>query len=154
MCIGPEEGCHEVPEPMAPIDIMFPSLEPTRIPMSSPDITINGPMFVVAIPGMPAMSFFASSDGWPLAGAFMSIPGISLCDVLGEALGAAAGIFIPGCISCEGFGAGEDTPAGIFIPGLISCDGLGEGDATAAGIFIPGCISCDGTEDGDGDVAG
>jgi len=84
----------------------------------------------------------------------MSIPGIILCDGLGEALGAAAGIFIPGCISCEGFGAGEDTPAGIFIPGLISCDGLGEGDATAAGIFIPGCISCDGTEDGDGDLAG
>ena len=56
MCIGPDDGCHEVPDPIAPIDMTFVSLEPTRMPMSFPNITINGPMFIfgpaISIPGI------------------------------------------------------------------------------------------------------
>jgi hypothetical protein len=32
--IGPDEGCHDVPEPIAPMDITFVSLEPTLIRLS------------------------------------------------------------------------------------------------------------------------
>ena len=52
MCIGPDEGCHDVPDPIAPIDMMLLSLEPTRMPMSLPDITMSGPMFIEPVPDM------------------------------------------------------------------------------------------------------
>ena len=57
MCIGPDEGCHEVPDPIAPIDEMLFSLEPTRTPMSFADMTISGPMFIEPVPdiSMPLM---------------------------------------------------------------------------------------------------
>ena len=62
MCIGPDAGCQVVPDPTAPIEIVFLSLDPMRIPMLSPAITINGPMLMGAIPGI----FFIAS----LAGLF------------------------------------------------------------------------------------
>src|SRR5215218_1160342 len=41
MLIGPDAGCHDVPDPIAPIDITLCALEPTRTPMPSSDITIS-----------------------------------------------------------------------------------------------------------------
>lgn len=79
MYMGADEGCQEVPDPIAPIDIVFLSLEPTRIPMSSPFITTSGPMFIF----MPAM--------------FM--PGIAPIG-LAEGLAPGIGIFIPGIFIC------------------------------------------------------
>ncbi len=73
MCIGPDDGCHEVPDPIAPIDITFVSLEPTRMPISFAVITISGPMFIFIPP--------------------MSIPGICLIG-LAEGLAEGIGIFI------------------------------------------------------------
>ena len=56
MCIGADEGCHDVPDPIAPMDMRFVSLEPTRMLISFPDIESNGPMFIfilpVSIPGI------------------------------------------------------------------------------------------------------
>jgi hypothetical protein len=57
MCIGPDDGCQEVPDPIAPIDMTFESLDPTRMPMSLPDITISGPRFIEPIPGMFSVPF-------------------------------------------------------------------------------------------------
>lgn len=113
MCIGPDEGCHEVPDPIAPIDITFFSLEPTRMPISFPIITINGPVFIEPI----------------------GIPGIS--DIgLPEGLGDGIGMFIGG----EAEGVGD--AAGICIPGVPSIvpgdelgDGVGAGFC-AASFFI------------------
>jgi hypothetical protein len=50
MYIGPEEGCHSVPDPIEPIDMTFVSRDPTRIPMSLPVMTINGPIFMEPVP--------------------------------------------------------------------------------------------------------
>ena len=73
MCIGPDDGCQAVPDPIAPIDIRFVSLDPTRMLMSFSVVTINGPMFIVMPP--------------------MSIPGI--CDIgLADGLADGIGMFI------------------------------------------------------------
>lgn len=122
--MGADEGCHDVPEATAPIDITFLSREPTRTPMSVSVITINVPMFIdpVCIPGI-----------WPI----------------GLAEGPADGIGIFICVDgdCEGEAAGICTP-GIFISGVgfgVAVDGDfggGTGEDFGAGIFIPG-ICCD-----------
>jgi hypothetical protein len=124
MCIGADEGCHDVPDATVPIDITFFSLDPTRTPMSSFAITSSGPMFIepVRIPGI-----------WPigLAEGLADGMGMFIC-VDGDCEGEAAGICPPGIfISGVGFGGavdgdfgdgiGEDFGAGIFIPG-ICCD--------------------------------
>src|SRR5947209_440713 len=57
MCIGPDEGCQLVPDPIAPIDMTLVSLDPTRMPTSLPDMTISGPMLIPPIPGMLSMPF-------------------------------------------------------------------------------------------------
>ena len=49
MYIGDEDGNRDVPEPIAFIDAMFVSLEPTRMPMLLSFITSNEPMFMPAI---------------------------------------------------------------------------------------------------------
>ena len=75
MCIGADEGCHDVPEPIAPIGIRFVSLNPTRMLMSLPFMTISGPMFIEPIPGMPFIPPMAPGEGLaPGIGIF--IPGI------------------------------------------------------------------------------
>src|SRR5512138_2779666 len=109
MCIGPEEGCHEVPETIAAIDVTLVSLDPTRTPMSSPVITISGPMFILP---------------------FMSMPGISRIG-LAEGLAEGIGIFM----SIFGFGeaCGFGDGVGICIPGMFICI---FGDGSAAGMFI------------------
>jgi hypothetical protein len=45
------DGCNEVPDPIADIDITLVSLEPTRIPIPSFVITNNGPMSIESIAG-------------------------------------------------------------------------------------------------------
>ena len=103
MCIGAEEGCQDVPEPIAPIDIVFLSLEPTRTPMSSFVITIKAPMFMdpVCIPGI-----------WPIG--------------LDAGLAEGIGIFISIC----GDGEGVGDESGIFMLGISSIvRGVGEGFA-------------------------
>jgi hypothetical protein len=64
MYIGADDGCQEVPEPIAPIDVTLVPLEPTRIAMSLPDITSNGPIsiappFDVCMPGILSSGGFA-----------------------------------------------------------------------------------------------
>jgi len=118
MRIGPDEGCHEVPDPIAPIDMMFVSLEPTRIPISFPLTTNSGPMFVfvppIFIPGICAIGLADGlTDG---IGIF-----ISFC---GDGAGVTEGICIPG-MSFMGLGEGEAF-------------GVGDGFACGAGIFMPG----------------
>src|SRR5437016_4182351 len=147
MCIGADEGCQDVPDPIAPMDIELVSLEPTRMLISLPDITNNGPMFIGPIPclfSMPGIFPIAPGEGLaPGIGIF--IPGIFICgDAAGCALGEgeACGICIPGifiCI-CRGDDDGEGLACGIFIPGMFIFwgKGLAVGDALVAGIFIPG----------------
>src|SRR6185295_13918049 len=89
MYIGPVDGCHEVPEPIAPIEITFVSLEPTRIPMSLSLMTSSGP---ISIEPMPCVSIWpiASGDG---EGAGICIPGVCRCGVAdGDGLGVATGV--------------------------------------------------------------
>jgi hypothetical protein len=63
MCIGPDQV---VPDPIAPMDIMLVSLDPTRMPISLPFITINGPIFIfippVSMPGIPPMGLGIGLD--------------------------------------------------------------------------------------------
>ena len=106
MYIGVEVGIHDVPEPIWPMDIMFVSLEPTRTPMLSSDITISGPMFIDPLPGMPSMPFMLSivpgltpglCDG---IGIFMSIFGDDVGDAPGDIPGM--GMFISICGDAAG----------------------------------------------------
>src|SRR5215212_2987537 len=52
MFIGPDAGCQDVPDPIAPMGITLCALEPTRTPIPSSDITISGPMFIDPEPDM------------------------------------------------------------------------------------------------------
>jgi hypothetical protein len=85
MYIGLEAGCHDVPEPIAPIEIMFVSLEPMPIPMSSPRIISSGPMSISCI---------------------SSVAGIAC---VGDGAGELAGI------ACVGDGAGELAGVGVAL---------------------------------------
>src|SRR6266550_462763 len=116
MCIGPDDGCQEVPDPMAPIDMTLVSLEPTRIPISLFIITISGPMFMFI----------------PL----MFMPGI--CPMgLADGLAPGIGIFIPGILPvCFWFA--EFFCAGVFFlldADLRRCIGI-----FMPGMFIPGML--------------
>ena len=144
MCIGPDDGCQVVPDPIAPRDMMLVSLDPTRMPMSFPIMTISGPIFVEPIPGMFSMPFIPPIS--PGEGLAVGIGIFIFCS--GEACGfcEAVGFCIPGMFICVcGDGAGE--ACGICIRGMFICIGCGEDwaaadcvgdDATLAGIFIPG----------------
>ena len=121
MYIGADDGCQEVPEPIAPIDITLWSLEPTRMPMSSFFITTSGPMFIDPMPFVVSMP-----------GMFSMEPG--------EGLGDGIGMFIPGMflgISGEADGVGEAF--GFCMPGISVFAGVGEGEAF--GIVCPGCCA-------------
>src|SRR5207247_1253792 len=118
MCIGPDDGCQEVPDPICPIDMMFVSLDPTRMPMPFPFITINGPIFIESIPAMFPVPF---------------IPPI--CP--GEGLAVGIGIFI----FCSGEPCGLGEAVGICMPGMFICVcGDAEGEACAMG--MPGMFIC------------
>src|SRR5437899_11940060 len=98
MRIGPDDGCHEVPDPIAPIDMIFVSLEPTRIPMSLPLITISGPMLMGPIRPMSSISFIpliAPGEGLaPGTATFISsLGGGDACEV-----GDADGMCIQGML--------------------------------------------------------
>ncbi len=112
MCIGPDDGGHDVPDPIAPIEIRFVSLEPTRIPMSSPFMTTSGPKSIAPIVCIRSI--------WPIA--------------FGDGLAPGIGMFI----SC----AGDGEAAGIGIPGVCRCgcvvDGDGLGLAAGVGLAL-GC---------------
>jgi hypothetical protein len=170
MCIGADDGCQVVPEPIAPIDMTLVLLEPTRIPISLPFITSNGPIVIDSFELAPDMSmpFIWSSPGFApglgdgtarfisifsgdavgLAGVAPGIfmPGMWIC---GDALGLAAriGMFRCGSISVGdacGFGGGE--LAGVCMPGMFMCGSIfsagacGLGVAELAGICIPGML--------------
>src|SRR5438445_405962 len=123
MCIGPDDGCHDVPDPIAPIDMRFLSLDPTRIAMSLSLITINGPIFIDPMPGilpMPGMFCIPPGDG--LA------PGICLC---------IPDMFIPGMFMSGMFAMLCLLALGFFlVVVLFFCPLLP--------IFIPGmfCMFC------------
>src|SRR5207247_4282420 len=105
MCIGPDDGCQEVPDPIAPIEMMFESLDPTRMPMSLSDITSSAPMLVDPIPDVPSMPFISPIA--PGEGLAIGI-GMFIC-VWGEADGDDCGIGIPGIFICV-CGDGEGEP--------------------------------------------
>ena len=118
MCIGPDEGCHEVPDPIAPIDMMFVSLDPTRMPRLWPFITINGPMFMFIPP--------------------MSTPGIAPMGLgigLDEGLADGSRMFMS--IFCWGDACGFGEDAGICMPGMCVCV-CGDAEGDAGCICIPG----------------
>ena len=76
MCIGPDDGCQVVPEPMAPIDMMLVSLDPTRMPISFPLMTISGPIFIFMFIPRVSMPVIGLADGLAVGiGMFMSIFG-------------------------------------------------------------------------------
>ena len=148
--MGPDEGFYDVPDPIARIDIMLVSLDPTRTPMSFPFMTINGPMFIfIPLMFMPGICPMGLAEGLaPGIGIF--IPGIFICGDAADRApgeGEACGICIPGifiCICCCGEACGFGEADGICIPGMfisIFC-GDAEGDGLVWGIFIPGmfCI--------------
>src|SRR5437016_11777883 len=115
MCMAPDDGCHEVPDAIAPIDIRFVSLAPTRILISLSVITNSAPIFIEPIPclfSMPGMFPIAPGEG--LA------PGVGMCISIfcGDAPGDAEGIGMFICIFCgEAFGFGEAE--GICMPGIF-----------------------------------
>src|SRR6266496_3562273 len=114
MCIGPDDGCQAVPDPMAPIDVMLVSLDPTRMPMSLPFITINGPIFMfIPLMSMPGI--------WPMG----------LADGLAEGIGMFISIF------CSGEACGFGEAVGICIPGMFICV-FGDTEGEDCGICIPG----------------
>src|SRR6266404_5677862 len=115
MCIGPDDGCQVVPEPIAPIHIMLVPLEPTRMPMSLPDITINGPMFIEPMPDVPSMPGIAP---------------IGLADGLDDGIGMFMSIF------CSGEACGFGDADGICMPGIFICV-CGDAEGDACGICIP-----------------
>ena len=121
MCMGPDDGCQVVPDPIAPMDMMLVSLDPTRMPVSFPFMTISGPMFIEPIPEMLSMPF---------------IPSISL----GEGLAIGIGIFI----FCSGEACGFGEAVGICIPGIFICVCGDEGDACIPGMFICVCGDAEG----------
>src|SRR6266480_4501293 len=131
MCIGADEGCQVVPEPIAPIAIMFFSLDPTRMPISSPDITSNGPIFIELIPGMLPMPFIPAAPGEGLAAGI----GMFIC-VCGAAEGEACGICMPGMFICV-CGDAEGEACGICMPGIFICV-WGDAEGEAGGICMPG----------------
>src|SRR5262245_2401794 len=104
MCIGPDDGCHDVPDPIAPIAMRFVSLEPTRMPISSPSITKSDPTPTPV--SAPCMCPVALGEGLAIGvGVFIicsgegeasgiSIPGLCRCVCVldGEELGVAAGV--------------------------------------------------------------
>src|SRR5205085_11625757 len=98
MCIGPEAGCHDVPDPIAPIGIRLCSLDPTRMLMSFADITISGPMFIEPVPddmSMPLMPCALSRPACAVPGMFM-LP-------------------MPPCVSAPAAGDGPACGVGLFI---------------------------------------
>src|SRR5690349_5643292 len=131
MYIGADEGCHEVPEPIAPIDIMLCSLEPTRIPISSSLMTSNGPMSIfmppISIPGI----FIPGICPTGLAEGLAEGIGMFICS--GEAEGDAEGI---GMLCVCGVGVGVGDPAGICMPGIFGIVGVGEGEAAGVGAGV------------------
>jgi len=131
MYIGPDDGCQAVPDAIAPIDIVFFSLEPTRMPMSLPFITTSGPMFTSPM-FMP--------DIWSGVGDAVAA-GIGMFICSGDAFGDAAGIGMFICVCGDAAGVGE--AAGICMPGMSFIfagvgdgDGLGEARGVGEGIGI------------------
>ena|ERR1051325_5336659 len=126
MFIGADEGCHDVPDAIAPMDIVFFALGPTRMLMSSPFITMSGPIFMFLPPiFMPGIGLVALAAEGLAAGPGICIPGM-FTGVCGEmdGVGEAGGIFIF-------IGAGEGDACGICMPGIpFSIAGeAGVGDA-------------------------
>jgi len=143
--MAPDEGCHDVPDPIAPIGITFLSLDPMRTPMSFPFMTISGPIFIEPIPGIPSVPFIPPI--WPGEGLAIGIGIFIFCSGepcgLGEEFGIMAGIFI------WVWGDAEGDACGICMPGMFICICRGEGcgaadcfgDEGCIGIFIPGMLS-------------
>ena len=144
MCIGPDEGCQEVPDAIAPIDMTFESLDPTRMPMSLPDITIKGPRFIDPIPDVPSMPFISPIA--PGEGLAVGIGMFIFCSGKACGVGEAIGIGIPGIFVSifAGAVAGDGAAIGIFLS-VCGAEGCVVGEGEATGIGIPGmfiCICC------------
>jgi hypothetical protein len=132
--MGPDDGSQVVPDPIAPIDIMLVSLDPTRMPMSFPFMTISDPIFIEPIPDMLSMCFIPPiSTGEGLA---MGIGMFIFCSGEACGFGEAVGICIPGIFICV-CGDAEGDACGICIPGILICV-CGDGEGDACGICIPG----------------
>src|SRR6185369_9456276 len=97
--IGDVSGCQEVPEPIWPRFITFPTLaDPILIPIPASDMTRSG-------------SKLAASSA-------ICIPGIWLAG-LGDGVAPGEGVTCV-CVGIPGDGAevGDGDAAGIFIPGI------------------------------------
>src|SRR5438876_5288549 len=138
MCIGADDGCQVVPDPNAPMEMMFVLLEPTRIPMSLPFMTINGPMFIEPVPGMFFMPFIPPIS--PGKGPAIGIGIFIFCSGEACGFGEEVGTCIPGIFTCV-CGDGEGDAWGGRIPGIFICVS-GDGEGEAWGICIPGMFIC------------
>jgi hypothetical protein len=152
MCIGAEAGCHVVPDAIAPIDMMFDWLEPTRMPMSFSDMTSSGPMFIVPMPVPPASGVgFVSCPSCVIPGIFMllmppEVSGLAAGDafVCGVWLFMFMFMGIPLSIFCPGEGEAGSVVAlgvdGICIPGILFMSvfaGEDEGVGDCNGVDVP-----------------
>src|ERR1044072_3825291 len=100
MLEGPDAGCQEVPDPIAPIGMRFCLLEPTRMLMPSSDITIS-----------PLSSDVCDSAG-------VSAP--CACPVCASlCVGIVEGVAIG-----EGFGEGFGVAIGVGAGVLLAAGGL------------------------------
>src|SRR5215207_10264575 len=107
---GPAAGCHEVPEPIAPIDIRLCALEPTRMLMPSSDITISpspSADFASAdfASGAPAVGCGPAGAGAPCACPACGAPcaGVGIVEGVGVVEGVGAGVPLAAgglCASC------------------------------------------------------
>src|SRR3712207_6407585 len=102
MPAGPAAGCHEVPDPIAPIDIRLCALEPTRMLMPSSDITISPSPSAVFDSAAPAVVCPACDS-----------PGVGDGEGVGEGEGAGVLLAAGGlCASCPWCCARAFAPAG------------------------------------------
>lgn len=127
-----EAGCHDVPEAIWPMGMMF-SLAPTRMPMSSPDITISEPAFIGASCA-PSWSVWRGAPGAggscvgdnPGGGACVSCsPGFTVGGVAGVVWGACM------CGAAVGAGDGPAWTAGGCMSGECICGATGAGEGAA-----------------------
>jgi hypothetical protein len=86
MCMGPDDGCHDVPDPIAPIAMTFVSLEPTPMPIPSAAITMSERVSTKPR-SFPCICPVAPCEG--LAGLFVFFSPVE-----------ASGISIPGACRC------------------------------------------------------
>src|SRR5205085_5973297 len=133
MFIGDDAGCQLVPDPICPIGMRFFALAPTRIAISSPDMTINSCTPASAMLVMPPSMFMPGiapvcmlcSDGVAVV--------FAAGDVLGMLISCSPCMFISLVGDAVGVGLAVDVGCAMLGMLLMSGVAVGVGDACAGG---------------------